>query len=155
MAVSVLVLVISVVKICENHVLLPSRTATVGISCETETVLVYRVYRPTGPEELELVRQSGFREWPPRLSSQPIFYPVTNETYAREITERWNVKEKGVGYVTRFCVRRSFLARYEIHRVGAAHHTEWWIPAKDLPELNRNIVGQIEIVGEYRAAVPS
>ena len=108
------------------------------------------LYRPTGPEELELVRRSGFRAWPPRLPGQPIFYPVTNEVYAKEITERWNVKEKGIGYVTRFLVRRAFIHRYEIHRVGAAHHMEWWIPAEDLPELNRNIVGLIEVVGEYR-----
>ena len=26
---------------------------------------------------------------------------------------------------------------------------EWWIPAEDLAELNRNIVGVIEVVSEY------
>ena len=36
-------------------------------------------YRPTGPEEYQLVVDSGFEEWPPRLEGQPIFYPVTNE----------------------------------------------------------------------------
>ena len=40
------------------------------------------LYRPTGPRELELVRASGFRRWPPRLPDQPIFYPVTNEELA-------------------------------------------------------------------------
>lgn len=34
------------------------------------------LWRPTGPEELELVRASGWREWPPRLPDQPIFHPV-------------------------------------------------------------------------------
>lgn len=29
-------------------------------------------------------------------------------------------------------------------------HTEWWIPAEDLDELNKNIVGVIEVIGEYR-----
>jgi hypothetical protein len=28
--------------------------------------------------------------------------------------------------------------------------TEWWIPAEDLEELNENIVGLIEVIGEYR-----
>jgi hypothetical protein len=37
------------------------------------------LWRPTGPEELDLVRQSGWRAWPPRLPEQPIFYPVLNE----------------------------------------------------------------------------
>ncbi len=48
------------------------------------------LYRPTGPQELELVRRSDFKRWPPRLPEQPIFYPVTNEPYACEIAEKWN-----------------------------------------------------------------
>jgi hypothetical protein len=108
------------------------------------------LYRPTGPKELELVRESGFRRWPPRLPGQPIFYPVTNEQYAIEIASRWNVEENGVGYVTRFRVRASFMSRYEIQKVGGAHHTEWWVPAEELEELNDNIIGVIEIIGEYR-----
>lgn len=108
------------------------------------------LYRPTGPRELELVRQSGFRRWPPRLPEQPIFYPVTNEQYATEITTKWNIKDSGVGFVTRFRVRKAFMERYPIHQVGATHHTEWWVPAEELEELNENIVGLIEVIGEYR-----
>src|SRR5690242_14048771 len=99
------------------------------------------MYRPTGPEELELVRQSGFRRWPPRLPGQPIFYPVTNEQYAAEIAEKWNVRDSGIGYVTRFRVWKAVASRYVIHQVGAAHHTEWWIPAEELEELNDSNVG--------------
>ncbi len=108
------------------------------------------MYRPTGPKELELVEESGYTKWPPRLPEQPIFYPVTNEQYAREIAVKWNIKDSKVGYVTRFSVRKSFASRYQIQQVGAAHHTEWWIPAEDLDELNKNIVGKIEVIGEYR-----
>ena len=90
------------------------------------------LYRPTGPDELLLVEQSGFRRWPPRLPEQPIFYPVTNEEYAREITVQWNVPQCGTGYVTRFEVAREFMERYEVMTVGAARHTEWWIAAEDL-----------------------
>jgi hypothetical protein len=86
------------------------------------------------------------------LPEQPIFYPVTNEQYAIEIASRWNVKDDGVGYVTKFAVRRSFMERYEIQRVGGEHHTEWWVPAEELEELNDHIVGLIEVVGEYRGA---
>ncbi len=107
------------------------------------------LYRPTGPEELRLVAKSGWKKWPPRLPGQPIFYPVTNEQYAREITQRWNVPDKGGGYVTRFAVKKSFMDRYKIHRVGGTNHTEWWIPAEDLEEFNANIVGLIEIIGVY------
>ncbi len=107
------------------------------------------LYRPTGKEEFELVKRSGFTRWPPRLSHQPIFYPVTNEEYAREIATRWNVKAGDVGYVMRFRVKASFMKKYEIHQVGASYHKEWWVPAEELEELNDNIVGLIEVIGEY------
>lgn len=108
------------------------------------------LYRPTGPKELELVAASGYKKWPPRLPGQPIFYPVTNEVYAREIAVNWNVPESGVGFVTRFDVRKSFMDKYETHQVGGTDHTEWWIPAEDLDALNENIVGLIEVIGEYK-----
>jgi hypothetical protein len=108
------------------------------------------IYRPVGPKELDLLRAGGFRRWPPRLPEQPIFYPVTNERYAIEIASRWNVADDGVGYVTCFRVRRSFMNRYTIQTVGAAHHTEWWVPAEELEALNDHIVGVIEVIGEYR-----
>jgi hypothetical protein len=108
------------------------------------------LYRPCGSKELELVAASGFCRWPPRLAEQPIFYPVTNEAYAREITVKWNVPASGVGYVTGFSVRKSFMDRHPVQKVGGDRHTEWWIPAEDLDDLNDNIVGRIEVIGEYR-----
>ena len=108
------------------------------------------MYRPTGPNELALVEAGGFRRWPPRLPEQPIFYPVTNERYAMEIATRWNVKDSGVGYVTRFRVRKDIVDRYDVQKVGGAHHTEWWVPAEELEAFNDGIVGQIEIIAEYR-----
>jgi hypothetical protein len=108
------------------------------------------LYRPTGPVELELVKSSNFTRWPPRLPEQPIFYAVTNPEYAMQIALQWNVPESGVGYVTRFYVRGSFINRYQVHNVGGAIHTEWWIPSEDLDELNDNIVGLIEVIGTYR-----
>jgi hypothetical protein len=109
------------------------------------------LFRPTGQKEMELLKANGFRRWPPRLPEQPIFYPVTNEQYAVDIARRWNASGDGVGYVTRFEVRAAFMRRYKIQKVGGAHHTEWWIPAEDLEDLNDNIVGAIEAIGEYRA----
>jgi hypothetical protein len=114
---------------------------------------IVTMYRPVGPKELKLLQDNGFRRWPARLPGQPIFYPVTNEQYAIEIASRWNVKDDGVGYVTKFAVRRSFIERYEIQQVGAVHHTEWWVPAAELEQLNDNIVGSIEVIGEFRKQV--
>lgn len=108
------------------------------------------LYRPTGPKELALVEASGYRAWPPRLPEQPIFYPVTNEAYAKEIAIQWNIKQSGIGYVTRFEVKKIFMDKYGEQQVGGSRHTEWWIPAEELNELNNNIVGTIEVIGEYK-----
>ena len=60
------------------------------------------LFRPTGEKELALIRTSGWREFPPRLPSQPIFYPVMNEEYATQIARDWNTRDGGTGYVLRF-----------------------------------------------------
>jgi hypothetical protein len=108
------------------------------------------LYRPVGPKELALIQASGFRAFPPRLPEQPIFYPVLNEDYARRIARDWNVKASGAGYVTRFAVRKEFADRYPVQTVGSSIHQELWIPAGDLAEMNRNIVGVIEVFEEYK-----
>ena len=108
------------------------------------------LYRPVGPKELELIVASGYREFPPRLPEQPIFYPVLNEDYARQIARDWNARDSGRGYVTRFAVRKDFIGGYTPHTVGGSIHTELWIPAEDLAEMNRNIVGMIEVIAEYQ-----
>lgn len=113
------------------------------------------MYRPTGPQELALVRASGLRRWPPRLPDQPIFYPVTNQAYAAQIAREWNVPQSGYGCVTRFAVRQQFVERYAVQKVGGSAHTEWWIPAEDLPALNEQIVGLIEVVEEFGTLPPA
>ena len=110
------------------------------------------LYRPIGQAELDLIRASGFRCFPPRLPEQPFFYPVLNEEYATQIARDWNTKDEAsgfVGYVLRFRVRTDFLSNYEAHTVGAAQHREYWIPAADLEQLNANIVGLIEVISEF------
>src|SRR5215468_9522268 len=97
------------------------------------------LYRPVGLKELELIAASGFREFPPRLPEQPIFYPVLNEEYARQIARDWNVQASGAGYVTRFTLRTDFTSKYPVQKVGSFIHQELWIPGEDLAEMNRNI----------------
>lgn len=111
------------------------------------------LFRPVGTKELELIKASDFTAFPPRLPEQPIFYPVLNEEYATQIARDWNAKynEDKIGYVTKFAVRKSFSDNYEVKIVGGANHEEYWIPAEDLEEFNRNIVGKIEVISEFRA----
>ena len=112
------------------------------------------LYRPVGPKELALIEASGWKAFPPRLPEQPIFYPVLNETYATQIAQGWNVRESGVGFVTRFRVRADFAARYPVQKVGGEMHKELWVPADELQEFNDNIVGPIEVIAEFREHGP-
>ena len=108
------------------------------------------LYRPVGQHELDKITASGYQAFPARRPDQPIFYPVLNEEYARQIARDWNVPASGSGFVTRFTVRNEFLARYPEQQVGGSIHRELWIPAEALAEMNRNIVGLIEVVAEYK-----
>lgn len=60
------------------------------------------LYRPVGPLERQLIEESGWLKFPPRLPEQPIFYPVMNKEYAIQIARDWNVRDSGAGYVTPF-----------------------------------------------------
>jgi hypothetical protein len=114
------------------------------------------LYRPVGQKEFELVRASGFREFPPRLPEQPFFYPVLNEDYGTEIAREWNTKDDRsgfAGYVLRFNVLTEFLSRYEIHIVGDSTHREYWIPANELSNFNASIVGSSEVISEFLGKV--
>ena len=92
------------------------------------------LFRPVGEAELSLIRESQWSAFPPRLPEQPIFYPVLDEDYAIQIARDWNTRDGGRGFVLRFQVER-----------------EYWIPAEDLSEFNRHIVGRIEIIHTFEA----
>ena len=91
----------------------------------------WTLYRPVGPAELALIESSGWREFPPRLEGQPIFYPVLDREYAVQIARDWNVRESGAGYVTEFEVDADYAKRYPVRTVGASLHKELWVPAED------------------------
>jgi hypothetical protein len=114
-----------------------------------EEFLTVTLYRPVGPEELELIRHNEFQAFPPRLPEQPIFYPVLSEAYAVKIARDWNVPASGAGFVTRFAVLASFLQAYAVQEAGGSAHQEYWIPAEALEDFNAATVGPIEIIAEY------
>lgn len=112
---------------------------------------VVTLYRPVGLTELKLIEASGYKQFPPRLPEQPIFYPVLSEDYAIAIAKNWNARNGDSGYVTCFDVRASYLRRYPMRVVGSTQHQEYWIPAEDLDDFNKNIVGNIKILHEFNS----
>ncbi len=107
------------------------------------------LYRPVGLREMELITESNFSAFPPRLEWQPIFYPVLNQEYAAQIAKEWNTPDAFSGYcgiVTAFEVESKYLEQFEMQNVGDGNHNELWIPAEELENFNQNIVGEIKIV---------
>lgn len=108
------------------------------------------LYRPVGLKELELIAQSEFKAFPPRLPEQPIFYPVLNFEYAEQIARDWNTKSNSfAGFVTKFEVEDNYVKKFDIQTVGSRIHQELWIPAEDMLEFNRHIIGKITIETAY------
>lgn len=114
-----------------------------------ENISTITLWRPVGPDELKLIEASDMRAFPPRLPEQPIFYPVLSEAYAVQIARDWNVPASGAGFVTRFDVLKSFLDRYRVEHAGSKAHLEYWIPAQDLDDFNKAIVGKIEVTAAF------
>jgi hypothetical protein len=114
-----------------------------------ETQPTITLWRPVGPQELKLIEASEMQAFPPRLPEQPIFYPVLSEAYAVQIARDWNVPASGAGFVTRFAVLKSFLDRYRVEHAGSKAHLEYWIPADDLDDFNKAIVGRIEVTATF------
>ena len=108
------------------------------------------LFRPVGLHELQRIYEADLRAFPPRLPEQPIFYPVLNQAYATQIARDWNTKTNSfAGYVTRFAVEDTYAQRFERHIVGSRIHEELWVPAEELSDFNRHLVGPLTVVAAY------
>ena len=105
------------------------------------------LYRPVGLQEMELIYDNGMKAFPAGLPQQPIFYPVLQLEYARQIASGWNAKnEPYAGYVMQFKVEDQYLSQFEKHVIGESQHEEYWIPAEELESFNQHILGLIRVV---------
>lgn len=111
-----------------------------------------RLYRPVGLRELELIAASGWSCYPPRLSHQPIFYPVLNFPYAEAIARNWNTKDAVsgfAGFVTEFDIDDDYVQKFPVQVVGSREDQELWVPAEQQAEFEANIQGPIGVTGHY------
>lgn len=110
------------------------------------------LYRPVGKKEMDLIIESGYKKFPPRLEWQPIFYPVTNQSYAEQISKEWNANDsfsEYVGYVTAFDLPEEYLKKFPIQNVGGVIHNELWVPSEELEEFNSHIKGNIRVLKSF------
>jgi hypothetical protein len=101
-------------------------------------VTTVTLFRPVGDKELELVADSGWRSFPPRLPEQ--------------IAKNWNSQPRwgGVGHVLSFDVPASATARWPVQIAGGQAHEELWVPSEELDAFNEMIVGPIRHIATYR-----
>src|ERR1041385_3281370 len=105
------------------------------------------LYRPVSLQELELIYEGGMKAFPTHLPQQPIFYPVLQLEYARQIASNWNAQNGQLaGYVVQFKIEDQYVSRFEKRAVGTTSYQELWIPNEELEEFNRHILGQVKIV---------
>ncbi len=90
--------------------------------------------------------------FPPRLSWQPIFYPVLNQPYAEQIAREWNTKDEFsgfAGFVTAFEIPVDYFNSFEVKTVGGEIHQELWVPSEELEVFNGKIVNGIRVVSAF------
>jgi tetratricopeptide (TPR) repeat protein len=108
------------------------------------------LYRPVSLQELALIYDSGMKAFPALLPKQPIFYPVLQLAYARQTASKWNSQHaEFAGYVTEFKVEAEYISRFEEHTVSGTQYQELWIPADEMQEFNKHIVGHIKVLEAY------
>lgn len=108
------------------------------------------LYRPVGLTELALIYDLDLEAFPPRLPEQPIFYPVLNLEYARQIARDWNTKSSPfAGYITKFEVDDDYVCKFEEKIVGGSTHKELWVQAEELHTFNSHIQGKIIVEAAY------
>ncbi len=111
-----------------------------------------KLFRPVGVKELELIKESGMKAYPPRFSWQPIFYPVLIFEYASQIAKEWNTEDEGsgfAGFVTEFEIPEAYFHNFKVQNVGGKIYEELWVPSERLTEFNNNILNEIRVVAGF------
>lgn len=66
----------------------------------------------------------------------------------------WNVPTSGSAFVMKFEVDAGYLTKFTKECVGSKMHRELWVPAGELEEFNRRIVGPIQITRSFPEPEP-
>ena len=110
-----------------------------------------RLFRPLDLPELKGICDSGYGRFPTRQTWQPIFYPVADLSYAEQIAYECHVNASSGygGFVVQFDVEERYMDSFKLPRSTNATFQEFRIPAESLPELNRQLQGDIQLVSSF------
>ena len=106
------------------------------------------LYRPIGPKERNLIEEAGWKRFPEGMFEQLVFYPATHQETAVQSARTWSVLAYGSGFVTKVELPAEYV---ETIIAGSNTQDELWILADSLEELNKQIVGEIEVVRSFSA----
>ena len=97
------------------------------------------------------------------LGMQYVLPPLVIRRVIRSVEVRFGLRNDHLHHIlstpllliqdVRFAIGPAFIQRYEVQQAGGRQHLEYWIPADDLPDFNRSIIGKIEIVASYTSGV--
>lgn len=104
------------------------------------------LYYPVGQPELDWIAASGWLEFPPCPLEQAVFAPALQPEYAAGLAQEWQVPSQDVAYVLRFAVDADYAATFPVQTTGRPEQATLQVPAEELPDFNRQILGQIEVV---------
>lgn len=112
------------------------------------------LYKSLSPVQLAQVVSLGWRAFPAMDDDQQIFAPKLHQAYAEMLARQLEMAHFQAGYVVRFTLGNDFLQRFTPVSVAYREHEEYRIPVRSLAELNRAIVGRIELVSGFAVDKP-
>lgn len=115
---------------------------------------VNTLYVALTPGQLAELVKTEWRDLSPAFADQRHLYLKLTRDYAELIARHWHAAQYGAGYVARLRVRRSSLQRFPLQSIAYDAHREYRVPVTELPALNRQIVGRIQIVAAFAPPRP-
>ena len=109
------------------------------------------LYKSLSPVQLAQVINLEWKAFPNADPGQRIFAPKLYREYAEMLARQLEMASFSAGYVVMFNLAQAFLERFEVESVAYEEHAEYRIPVSALGELNRAIVGRIELVSGFAA----
>ncbi len=110
------------------------------------------LFRPVNAEEYRELAERGFREFPPRTFSQPIFTALLSEEGASQIARHLRIAKKSDNrtYVVRFMVDDVYIRQFPVQHAHELTRRALWIPAEDVDILNQHLIGEIRVLASYQ-----
>jgi hypothetical protein len=104
------------------------------------------MFRPAGGLEYHLIKLSGYKKFPINLHESYIFYPSECEAPALLATQRLypSVDYNGsVAFLLQFKVSKEYIATQVLKMLDGKYNQQYWIPSRNMIQLNNNIFGKI------------